>query len=172
MLSHHTGTGTISYSKHNCLGDRCVAMSVATLDSQAILDLLQKNAPLLTAVAVLAATYLFVKRIQQTGQCPFAGRPAAAPTQPKVSPAHATHTHTPHAPHTPMNQPTNQPTLNLYIGPRSHPTQAFRPHSLLPLFPASSKHTVCSIVVTSVLSREAQYSYDTDTYGCSVPVLH
>lgn len=55
-------------------------MSLDTWDSASILVSLQQHAPLLTAVAVLAATYLFVKRIQQTGQCPFAGRPAAGKT--------------------------------------------------------------------------------------------
>jgi hypothetical protein len=53
-------------------------MSLDTWDTASILESLQQHAPLLTAVAVLAATYIFVKRIQQTGQCPFAGRPAAA----------------------------------------------------------------------------------------------
>jgi hypothetical protein len=52
-------------------------MSVDTWDSASILDFLQQHAPLLTAVTVLAATYVFIKRVQQTGQCPFAGRPAA-----------------------------------------------------------------------------------------------
>lgn len=52
-------------------------MSLDTWDTASILESLQQHAPLLTAITVLAATYIFVKRIQQTGQCPFAGRPAA-----------------------------------------------------------------------------------------------
>lgn len=36
-------------------------------------QIIQQNAAILVAIAVLAATYLFLKRIQRTGQCPFAG---------------------------------------------------------------------------------------------------
>jgi len=53
-------------------------MSGATWDTEQILSLAQQHSPLLTAIVVLGATYLFLKRIQQSGRCPFAGASAGA----------------------------------------------------------------------------------------------